>query len=519
MRGAPSAAGAEGARLSSVVAPPAPPSTLVIFGATGDLAKRKLLPALYHLKVRHALPDALSIVGVGRRPMSDEDYRRKVEHDIAEFSGASVDGAAWAWMAPRVHFAHATLADDESYATLATRLAEIEGKDGPPRGRVYYLATPPSAVADIVDGLARQGMLREAADAPRRVIVEKPFGYDLASAVALNARLRAHLHESQIYRIDHYLGKETVQNLMAFRFANAIFEPIWNRRYVDHVQITVAETVGVEERGSYYDEAGALRDMVQNHLFQLLALTAMEPPISFAADAVRDERVKVLHATHLCSPEEVRRRVVRAQYVEGSRDGGTTTVAAYRHEPEVSSSSTTETFVAVKLFVENWRWADVPFYLRSGKRLTSRMSEIAVQFKCPPFRLFQDTPVTAFDPNVLVIRIQPDEGISLRFQAKVPGAEMSLGAVEMDFDYADYFAAAPTTGYETLLYDCMTGDPTLFHRADMVEAGWQVVAPILDLVASDPSFALHEYPAFSEGPQAATALLARDGRAWRPLAR
>ena len=346
----------------------------------------------------------------------------------------------------------------------------------------------------------------------------------------MNQHLRTHLAEQQIYRIDHYLGKETVQNLMAFRFANGIFEPIWNRRYVDHVQITVAETVGVGERGGYYDEAGALRDMIQNHLLQLLALTAMEPPISFEADAVRDERVKVLRAVHLCSEDEVRRRVVRGQYTSGPagagqdsdrrlRTDGDTTVPGYRDEPDVAPASTTETFVALKLFVENWRWSDVPFYLRSGKRLARRVSEVAVQFKCPPFRLFQETPVESFDPNVLVIRIQPDEGIALRFQAKVPGAEVVLGGVEMDFSYADHFAAALATGYETLLYDCMNGDATLFHRADMVEASWQVVAPILEVVHAAPAALLHDYPAFSAGPAAADALLARDHRAWRPLVR
>ncbi len=501
--------------LHTPVPPPAAPATVVIFGATGDLARRKLLPALYYLACRGALPDAFRVIGVGRRPMTDEAYRDKIKSDIVEFSGAPFDERAWAWLHDRAWFAHATLVDAAGNASLEQRLAILEGPDTGRVGRVYHLATPPSAVTDIVEGLGTQGMLRETGDAWRRVVIEKPFGYDLASAQALNLRLRAHLGERQIYRIDHYLGKETVQNLMAFRFANGIFEPIWNRRYVDHVQITVAETVGVEERGGYYDEAGALRDMIQNHLFQLLALTAMEPPISFEADAVRDERVKVLHAIHLSSAEEVRRRVVRGQYAGGTANG--LRVKAYRDEPEVGPASTTETFVALKLLVENWRWADVPFYLRSGKRLPRRVSEVAVQFKCPPFRLFQETAVKSFDPNVLVIRIQPDEGISLRFQAKVPGADVTLAGVEMEFNYVDHFAAAPATGYETLLYDCMNGDPTLFHRADMVEAGWQVVAPILDLVRAEPGALLHDYPAFSAGPGAADTLLTRDHRAWRPL--
>ncbi len=505
-------------RLRSPAPAAAPAATVVIFGATGDLAMRKLLPALYHLATRGALSPAMTIVGVGRRPMSDEAYRDKVQADIAAFAGGDVEPGTWAWLAPRVRFAHATLADSESYASLARRLDEVEGTQAGQVGRLFYLATPPSAMPDIVRHLGEHGLVRETGGAWRRVIVEKPFGYDSESAHALTLLLRAHLAERQIYRIDHYLGKETVQNLMAFRFANGIFEPIWNRRYVDHVQITVAETVGVEGRGGYYDGAGALRDMIQNHLFQLLALTAMEPPISFEADAVRDERVKVLHAVHLCDADEVRRRVVRGQYVEGALDGGAPAIP-YRQEADVPVASTTETFVAMKLFVENWRWADVPFYLRSGKRLARRMSEIAVQFKCPPFRLFEDTAVASFEPNVLVIRIQPDEGIALRFQAKVPGAEVTLGGVEMDFAYADHFAAAPATGYETLLYDAMCGDPTLFHRADMVEAGWQVVEPILALLRSDPGALLHAYPAFSCGPEAADTLLTREGRAWRPLAR
>jgi glucose-6-phosphate 1-dehydrogenase len=321
------------------------------------------------------------------------------------------------------------------------------------------------------------------------------------------------LDERQTYRIDHYLGKETVQNIMAFRFGNGIFEPIWNRRYVDHVQITVGETVGLEDRGAYYEEAGALRDMVQNHMFQLLALTAMEPPISFRADVVRDERVKVLHAIHLCSRDDVRMNVVRGQYGEGVRE--TTRVRPYRAEPRVAPASTTETFVALKLFVDNWRWADVPFYLRTGKRLPKRLTEVAIQFKRPPLLLFRNTPVECLQPNLLLIRIQPDEGISLRFQAKVPGAEMRLDTVRMEFSYADYFASAVETGYETLLYDCMAGDQTLFHRADMIEAGWAAVQPILDVLKAEPSALLHEYAAFTWGPKAAEDLLGRDGREWR----
>lgn len=488
--------------------------TVVIFGATGDLAKRKLLPAVFNLASRQTLRDGFKVVGVGRKPMTDEAYREKVRQDLSEFSPGPLDEALWEWLAPRLFYDHQTLADLANYQSLRGRLESLgpAGPDG--QGYLFYLATPPGAMADIVLRLGAVGLLEESSPGNwRRVILEKPFGHDLASAQALNRQLRSDLAEPQIYRIDHYLGKETVQNLMALRFANGIFEPIWNRRYVDHVQITVAETVGVEDRGGYYDTAGALRDMVQNHLFQLLALTAMEPPNSFNADAVRDERVKVLQAIHLCSRDEVMTSTVRGQYGEGALEGKV--VTGYRGESSVAPGSTTETFLAMKLLVENWRWADVPFYLRTGKRLPKRVTEIAVQFRSAPLRLFRHTPAKCLVPNQLVIRIQPDEGISLQFQAKVPGPQMRLGPVKMDFSYADHFAAAPNTGYETLLYDCMTGDQTLFHRADMVEAGWSVVAPVLDVIAETPSAFLHDYPAFTWGPAEADALLARDHHAWR----
>ncbi|HEX7485448.1 MAG TPA: glucose-6-phosphate dehydrogenase [Vicinamibacterales bacterium] len=491
----------------------ADPCTVVIFGATGDLATRKLLPAIYNLANRRVLPDQFKVLGVGRKRMSDEAYRQKVEQDIRDVSGAAPDPAVWEWFAPRVFYAFEALDDLASYQSLSDRLDSIDGPAGPPTGHLFYLATPASAMADIVLRLDAVGLLNEEPQRWRRVIVEKPFGYDLASAIDLNRQLRADLAEHQIYRIDHYLGKETVQNLMAFRFGNGVFEPVWNRRYVDNVQITVAERVGVENRGEYYESAGALRDMVQNHMFQLLALTAMEPPISFAADDVRDERVKVLHAIHICSPEEVMANTVRGQYTTG--DDGGRAVPGYRAEPSVAPGSTTETYVALKLLIDNWRWADVPFYLRTGKRLPTRLSEIAVQFRRPPLTLFRDTPAECLEPNEMVIRIQPDEGISLTFQAKIPGNAVRLGTVNMAFSYADYFAITPSTGYETLLYDCMNGDATLFHRADMVEAGWKAVAPILDVVNASPSALLHDYPAFTWGPPEADALLARDGRRWR----
>jgi glucose-6-phosphate 1-dehydrogenase len=498
-------------KASSEPAPPVTnPCTIVIFGATGDLAKRKLLPALDNLAGRQVLPDRFNVLAVGRKPMTDEAYREKVLQDLRDFGTAPPDPVRWERFGPRLFYACEALDDLASYESLSDRLESLDRPGAPPPGYLFYLATPPSAMADIVLRLGAVGLLNEEPDRWRRVIIEKPFGYDLASAIDLNRQLRSDLAEHQIYRIDHYLGKETVQNLMAFRFANGIFEPIWNRRYVDHVQITVAETVGVEDRGGYYDGAGALRDMVQNHMFQLLALTAMEPPVSFMADDVRDERVKVLHAIHLSSPDEVMTTAVRGQYVAGETGGKS--VPGYRGERSVAPGSTTETYVALKLLIDNWRWADVPFYLRTGKRLPTRVSEIAVQFRRPPLQLFRDTPVECFDPNQLVIRIQPDEGIALAFQAKVPGPQMRLGEVNMAFSYADYFASAPDTGYETLLYDCMNGDATLFHRADMVEAGWRVVAPILDVVAASPSALLHQYPAFTWGPPEADALLSRDGR-------
>jgi len=486
-------------------------ASLVIFGATGDLAQRKLLPALYNLAARGALPEEFDVVGVGRRPMSDEAYRDKVRADIKAFCTAAPEGPRWDWFVSRVAFAHSTLEGPDDYARLAARLGALDLTAS--RGIVFYLATPPDAFGPIVEGLHQAGLLEERGGAWRRVVIEKPFGHDLASARALNAQLASLVGEHQIYRIDHYLGKETVQNLMAFRFANGVFEPIWNRRYVDHVQITVAETVGVGERGAYYDEAGALRDMVQNHLLQVLALTAMEPPISFRADDVRNERVKVLHAIRQPDEGEVRRSVVRGQYAAGTMGGEP--VPGYRDESTVPGDSSTETFVALRLFVDNWRWADVPFYLRTGKRLPVRASEVVVQFRCAPLQLFREATGAAVGPNVLTVRIQPNEGISLRFTAKVPGAEMRLGTVDMAFDYADYFERQPTTGYETLLYDTLTGDQTLFHRADMVETGWRVVEPVLDVVRADPRALLHDYAAGAWGPPAADTLLEVSGRAWR----
>ncbi len=483
-------------------------ATMVIFGATGDLAKRKLLPALYNLNGDRLLPEGFAVVGLGRSAMTTDAYRQKVSSDLQQFATVTTERIRCEWLESRLSYLSSDFGDPAAYERLRDVLAAATEAGGErPPNYLFYLATPPSLFSPILEQLSAAGLLAEDGGW-RRVIIEKPFGHDLDSARALNRQLAGLLKERQIYRIDHYLGKETVQNIVAFRFANGIFEPIWNRRYIDHVQITVAETVGVEQRGGYYDRAGALRDMVQNHLFQLLALTAMEPPSSFDADAVRDERVKVLKAIHPLSGAGVAADAVRAQY-GASADGST---RAYRHEPDVAPDSRTETFVALRLLVDNWRWADVPFYLRTGKRLAARVTEVVIQFKRAPFLLFRDTPVECLQPNQLVLRIQPDEGIALRFEAKVPGPRVRLGTVKMDFDYADYFGAAPKTGYETLLYDAMTGDSTLFHRADIVEAGWTVVDPILRVWAENRD-GLHTYPSGSWGPPEADALLAREGRA------
>jgi glucose-6-phosphate 1-dehydrogenase len=488
----------------------ADPATVVIFGATGDLAKRKLLPALYNLNAERLLPEGFSVIGRGREPLTTDAYRDRVSRDLQQFGTMNTERDHCEWLESRLTYLAGQFDDPATYDRLGESLAAASpGDGGRPSNALFYLATPPALFGPIVERLSAAGLLAEH-DGWRRVIVEKPFGHDLDSARALNRRLAGLLNEHQIYRIDHYLGKETVQNIMAFRFANGIFEPIWNRRYVDHVQITVAETVGVERRGGYYDHAGALRDMLQNHLLQLLALTAMEPPISFESDAVRDERVKVLNAIHPLSARDVARDVIRAQYGPAPDGSG----SAYRDEPGVAPHSRTETFTAVKLLVDNWRWADVPFYLRTGKRLASRASEIVVQFKRAPFMLFRDTTVEELSPNQLVLRLQPDEGIELGFEAKVPGPRVRLGTVRMEFNYADYFGSAPNTGYETLLYDTMTGDSTHFHRVDIVEAGWKVVDPILREWAATDS--MHNYPSGSWGPPAADALLARDGREWRP---
>jgi glucose-6-phosphate 1-dehydrogenase len=497
---------------------PADPCVMVIFGGTGDLAKRKLIPALLNLARggpagENLLSPQFAIIGVGTSEMTTEAFRQRLSEEIKTFATGEVNPEIWEWLMKNLFYLRGDLQQSGTYDALKEMMAKVDSERGSHGNYFYYLAVAPRFFGEVIRHLGEAGLAREEPGRWRRVIIEKPFGRDLESARALNTEIKEVLEERQIYRIDHYLGKETVQNLMVFRFGNAIFEPIWNRRYIDHVQITAAESVGVEERGRYYDTAGALRDMVPNHLFQLVSLTAMEPPASFGADAVRDEQAKVLRSIQPLAPEEVLARAVRGQYGAGAI--GKQPVAAYRSEKTVASDSTTETFVALKLLLDNWRWADVPFYLRTGKCLARHVTEIAIQFRRVPFVLFRDTPVERLHTNRLVIRIQPEEGISLRFGAKVPGPVMRQGPVEMNFNYTDYFGSTPSTGYERLLHDCMVGDATLFQRADMVEAGWCVITPVLEVWKALPPRSFPNYPAGSWGPKEADDMMRKDGREWR----
>jgi glucose-6-phosphate 1-dehydrogenase len=493
---------------------PAGPCLMVIFGAAGDLTKRKLIPALYNLAKAQLLPKEFAVVGIARNEMTTEVFREKLCEDIPNFATERVDPALWDWLVQRLYYMTGTFSDEASYQQLGSLLAKVDKDHGTAGNYLYYLATSPTFFAEIIKQLGAAGLVSEENGQWRRVIIEKPFGRDLDSARALNRDITKTLRERQIFRIDHYLGKETVQNIMVFRFGNSIFEPIWNRQYIDHVQITVAETVGVEQRGLYYEEAGALRDMVPNHIFQLISLIAMEPPVSFAADAVRDEKAKVLRAITAINPEDVLTCAVRGQYAS-SLNGGQ--AAAYRTEPNVAPDSTTETYAALKVMIDNWRWADVPFYVRTGKRMAKRVTEICIQFRRAPFQLFRKTPVEHLTPNSLVLQIQPEEEISLRFGAKIPGPAVRMGSVDMDFRYSDYFGTTPNTGYETLLHDCMKDDATLFHRADTVEVGWAIVAPVLDVWKALPPRNFPNYLSGTWGPREADELLKRDGRQWRSI--
>ncbi len=485
---------------------------MVIFGASGDLTKRKLIPALYNLAVDKLLSLQFAVVGVASADFNHDTFREQMRRDLQEFGSQKIDPEICDWLTRRIYYVRGKFDDPQTFQNLAATVGTASTDHGVKGNILHYLAVAPPFFGPIVHQLSTVGLTGEAEGLWRRVIVEKPFGHDLESARALNLEIKQVLRESQIYRIDHYLGKETVQNLMVFRFGNGIFEPIWNRGYIDHVQITAAETVGVERRGGYYETAGALRDMVPNHLSQLLSLTAMEPPFSFDANAVRDEQAKVLHALQPFSPEDVLSKTVRGQYGDGIQEG--VAVRAYRSEMRVAPDSRVETYAAMKLTIDNWRWAGVPFYLRTGKRLAARCTEIAIQFKRAPFTLFRRSGADTPTQNRLVIRIQPDEGISLTFGAKSPGTVMHQSDVEMRFSYADYFGNHATTGYERLLYDCMIGDQTLFQRADMVEAGWSLIQPILDVWSALPNRNFPNYASGTWGPAEANELLARDGRVW-----
>ncbi len=497
---------------------PAPPFAMVIFGAGGDLTKRLVVPALYNLERNGMLPEKFAIVGVDHNARSVADWSAGLRDFMdqmtqakgSEFEDRRVDDSLWRRIAGSMSYIQGDFTRGETFARLADHL-KARAKDTPYGGNVlFYLAAADRFFGEIVDRLGEANLLHDG-DGWRRVIIEKPFGHDLASAKALNARIARVLKEDQTYRIDHFLGKETVQNIMALRFANGFFEPLWNRDRIDHVQITVAESIGIAKRGKFYEATGALRDMVPNHLFQLLAMTAMEPPVSFNANAIRGKKTDVFCAMHPVRPGDA----VRGQYGEGLVGGEK--VKGYREEQFVAPDSTVETFVAMRLHIDNWRWAGVPFYLRTGKRMPKRSTEIAIRFKNAPYALFRDTPVDMMHADWMILQIQPDEGIRLRFNAKRPGQTVALDGVAMDFRYADWFKQAPSVGYETLIYDCLIGDATLFQRADQVEAAWAVVQPVLDAWAAEKPRNFPNYAAGSAGPDEANALLARDGRSWRPV--
>ncbi|HQZ68408.1 MAG TPA: glucose-6-phosphate dehydrogenase [Planctomycetaceae bacterium] len=494
------------------------PCVMVIFGASGDLTKRLLMPALYNLASSKLLPENFAVVGVAIDAMDTAGFREQLTRGVQETARGEIVPELWdTAFSQRLHYVAGEFENPDTYQRLKTLLAEIDRDQNTSGNVLFYLAVPPSFFGKIIQQLAAAELTKQSGDVNktdgwRRVVIEKPFGHDLESAQALNRDIKCVLDENQIYRMDHYLGKETVQNILVFRFANGIFEPVWNRRYIDHVQITVAETVGVEHRGGYYEHAGAMRDMIPNHIFQLLALVGMESPGSFEADAVRDEKAKLLHAIHPLDEQDVLTEAVRGQYAAGEVAGNH--VVGYRESPNVAPDSRTETFAAFKLSIDNWRWAGVPFYVRTGKCLPQRISEIVIKFKQAPFLPFRHTAVKHMQPNMLLIRIQPDEGISLSFEARKPGIAVATASVNMDFSYAEHFGPNTFVGYETLLYDCMTGDQTLFQRADFVEAGWQAITSILDVWGNLPARKFPNYAAGTWGPTDADELLRRDGRHW-----
>jgi glucose-6-phosphate 1-dehydrogenase len=501
---------------------PADPCAMVLFGATGDLAKRLVVPALYNLEQSGVLPKDFALIGVARAEGDAENWRKTlwealdgfVKNKSGTFNADRIDEEAWRRLAGKMSFVRGDLTSADLYQTLKTKLSEVEKTSGTKGNVLFYLAVADPLFGPVVEKLGEAGLVDEAAEGDgswRRVVIEKPFGHSLESARALNRDILKVLKEEQIFRIDHFLGKDTVQSIMAFRFANGVFEPIWNRDRIDHVQITAAETVGVEQRGDFYEKTGALRDMTPNHLLSLLTLVAMEPPTGFDAAAVRSRKADVLSAIPPVDPKDA----VRGQY--GAGEVGDKPARAYRDEPDVAKDSRVETYAALKLEIDNWRWSGVPFYLRTGKHLAARVTEIAIRFKPAPYAVFADTPVEALSPNWLVIRIAPDEGISLQVEVKRRGPVVDLAPVKMAFRYDDWFPKEANVGYETLLYDVMIGDPTLFMRADMVEHGWRIVQPVLDAWGRGAGD-LQTYPAGGEGPDAADDLIARDGqRAWRPL--
>jgi len=503
----------------------ADPCTMVIFGATGDLTKRLVIPAIYNLSRTKVLPEHFALIGVARAEGTAESWRDQLYDTLKSFVGNGgtefdvdhIDDAAWKRLAEKMVYVRGDLTKPELYSKLRVALGEADKAHGTQGNAIFYLAVADRLFDSVVQQLGKAKLTDQAEDENgkrrfwRRVVIEKPFGHSLDSARELNTHIQRTLHEDQIFRIDHFLGKDTVQSIMAFRFANGLFEPIWNRDRIDHVQITAAETVGVEQRGNFYEATGALRDMVPNHLFTLISMVAMEPPTGFDADAIRSKKVEVFAAMPAVKPAAA----VRGQYGAGTVLGENT--KAYRQEPNVAPDSNTETYVAMQLEIDNWRWAGVPFYLRTGKHMSQRNTEIAIRFKQAPYTAFQDTPVETLRPNWLVLRISPDERISLQFEVKRRGPVVDLAAVKMDFHYDDWFPKEPNVGYETLIYDVMVGDPTLFMRADMVEQTWRIVQPALDAWAEKNASDLPIYPAGSAGPREADALLARSGRSWRSL--